>query len=87
MCTSCVSNAEALIVGAVGAASATVGLTRRAIDALSGHGSDQRRLEAYQANADFLSALGHDPAQVLGAAPRPGPARVPAARAGALLAT
>jgi len=82
-----VSNAEALIVGAVGATSATVGLARRGIDALSGRGSYPRRLVAYQANADFLSALGHDPAQVLGAVPQPRPARVTAARAGALLAT
>jgi len=87
MCTSCVSNAEALIVGAVSATSATVCLAQRGIDALSGRSSDQRRLAAHQANADFLSALGHDPAQVLGAAPRPRPARVNAARAGALLAT
>ena len=88
MCGSCVTNAEALILGAAGATTAGVAVVRRTADLLTGRSPDPRRQAAYEANAGFLRSLGHDPAAVLGPAPEPGPVRSTgpvAAPVGALL--
>lgn len=87
MCGSCVTNAEAVLVGALGAGNVALSLVERLHDAVKGRPAAERRLCVHQANAAFLRSLGHDPARVLG--PPPGPARstARAPRAGALLAT
>jgi len=88
MCGSCVTNAEAVLVSAVGAGSVALSLVERLLDAVKGRTAAERRLGAYQANAAFLRSLGHDPAQVLGPPPRqPARSTARAPRAGALLAT
>jgi len=88
MCGSCVTNAEAVLVSAMGAGNVALSLVQRLSDALHGRSAFERRLGAHQANAAFLRSLGHDPAQVLGPPP-PGSVRSTARppRAGALLAT
>ncbi len=90
MCGSCISNAESLVIGAVGATSGAVALARRAGDLLRGRASSGARAAAYAANADFLRSLGHDPALVLGPPPElraETASRALASPAGALLTT
>ena len=75
MCGSCVTNAEALILGAAGATSGGLALARSAADRLAGRRRGSRQVDAYEANARFLRTLGHDPTAVLGPAPEPDPVR------------
>lgn len=89
MCGNCVTNADAVLVSALGAGNVALSLVQRLHDAVTGRSAAERKLDVHQANAAFLRSLGHDPAQVLGPPPLPGPVRstTRAARAGALLAT
>ena len=88
MCGSCVTNAEAVLVSALGAGNVALSLAQRLSDAVHGRTSADRRLSAHKANAAFLRTLGHDPAEVLGPPPlRPARSTARSPRAGALLAT
>jgi len=88
MCGNCVTNAEAVLVSAVGAGNVALSLAQRLSDAVQGRTGAERRLAAHQANATFLRSLGHDPDQILGPPPlQPARSTARAPRAGALLAT
>ena len=88
MCGNCVTNAEAVLISAVGAGNVALSLVERLHDALQGRTAAERRLGAHQANAAFVRSLGHDPAQVLGPPPlQPARSTTRAPRGGALLAT
>ena len=88
MCGNCVTNADAVLVSALGAGNVALSLVQRLHDAVTGRSAAERRLSVHQVNAAFLRSLGHDPARVLGPPP-PCPTRstARAPRAGALLAT
>ncbi len=88
MCGNCVTNADAVLVSALGAGNVALSLAQRLGDAVQGRTGAERRLGAHQANAAFLRSLGHDPDQILGPPPlRPARSTARAPRAGALLAT
>jgi len=90
MCGSCVTNVEALVVGAAASTGMVVSLAQRATDLFCGRSSADRRAASYAANAGFLSSLGHDPALLLGPPPeaRPvGSSRALPLSVGVLIAT
>lgn len=76
MCANCVTAAEALAISMAGATAAGNELRRVIQDAFRGRPAFERRIEAWQANAAFLSSLGLDPVEVLGAPPAPSTAPV-----------
>jgi hypothetical protein len=88
MCGNCVTNADAVLVSALGAGNIALSLAQRLGDAVQGRTGAERRIGAHQANAAFLRSLGHDPDQILGPPPlQPARSTARAPRAGALLAT
>ena len=84
---SCVSSTESLAICAAGASTmAKAGLDRLG-DLIAGRPPVERRQAAWDANAEFLAGLGHDPVLLLGArpvAPVPVPASEAAVAAGSL---
>ncbi len=69
MCTSCVSAAEAVIINATGGLVLAKGALDRVGDALAGRHPAERRQATWDANAEFMTELGLDPAAVLGERP------------------
>ncbi|MEJ7765731.1 MAG: hypothetical protein WKF86_09570 [Acidimicrobiales bacterium] len=90
MCTTCMTNAEAIVLNTAMATGAAVSLARRVNDALRGVTAADRQVAAHAANARFVSSLGHDPVAILGPPPQERPAtsgRALRSQAGALAAT
>ena len=77
VCASCFTRIDAAVVGSAGALAAAGVGWQRILDAVRGTSRAARRRMTYDQTAEFLRAMGHDPAAVLG--PRPGD-RQPAAR-------
>lgn len=69
MCASCFSAAEAVIINATGGLVLAKGSLDRVGDVFAGRHPALRRQSTWDANADFVSQLGLDPAAVLGARP------------------
>lgn len=76
MCVNCFSRADAVALNAGALAVAAVTAWDRLRSALAGVGPEERRAQAWDANATFLRRLGHDPVSLLG--PRPTAGAVPA---------
>ena len=77
MCMNCVTSAEAVVINGVGFLALAKGGFDRARDFVAGRSSTERKAAAWDANAQFLTSMGLDPAAVLPPRPVIEPARAP----------
>ncbi|WP_026874457.1 hypothetical protein [Jiangella gansuensis] len=80
MCTGCFTQVDALVAQSAVAALLARSGWNRLRDRAAGRDAHDRRRDAYRENAAFLTEIGHEPADVLGAPPLRDPSAVPYGR-------
>lgn len=65
----CVSSVDAMAVASSGMAALASGGWQRIVDRIQGRSRRERRQRTWDADAAFLSSLGHDPEVLLGPPP------------------